>query len=204
MNAWIIDLIERWGSWGVGLAMLLENVFPPIPSEVVMPSAGYSARQGNVSFLAVVVAGSIGSVAGAVAWYYVAKAVGEERLLRWLERWGAWVGVTRGDAEKALKWFNRHGSWIVLVGRLVPGVRTLISIPAGFADMPLGKFLLWTTIGTVGWTLLLAAIGWWLQAQFRAIEPYIGGVSAVVFGALIAWWLFLIAKHSRSGARATH
>ena len=202
MKDWILDLINSWGSFGVGLAMLLENVFPPIPSEVVMPAAGYAARQGDVSFVAVVIAGSIGSILGALFWYYIALAVGEERLLSWLGRWGAWVGVTRREADKALDWFNRHGSWVVLVGRLVPGVRTLISIPAGFAGMGLTKFLLWTTIGTVGWTLLLAAIGWWLQSEFQAIEPYIGWISTAVIAALVGWWLFRIAKqHGHKPAR---
>lgn len=202
MKDWIVDLIASWGSLGVGLAMLLENVFPPIPSEVVMPAAGYAARQGNVSFVAVVIAGSIGSILGAVVWYYIAAAVGEQRLLNWLDRHGAWVGVTRRDAEYALKWFDRRGSWIVLVGRLIPGLRTLISIPAGFAKMALPKFLLWTSIGTVGWTLLLAAVGWWLQSEFGAIEPYVGGISTAVFGSLIAWWLFRIAKQRRNASRS--
>lgn len=195
MSDWISRSVQEGGYWGIALAMLLENIFPPIPSEVIMPAAGYQSRRGELSFLAVVLAGTCGSLIGAVGWYWAAVAIGRDRLLHWLGAHGVWIGVTRRDAQKALRWFARHDTTAVLVGRMIPGIRTLISIPAGFDRMPMPRFLVWTTIGTFGWNLGLAAIGWWLRDQFRAVTPYVSGVGTAVIGAIVAWWLFRIAKH---------
>ena len=131
MASWIEAIVETTGVVGIGLLMLLENLFPPIPSELIMPLAGYTAAQGKANILLVILAGTVGSLAGGFFWYALGRWIGEERL-KWLaDRYGRWLTMSRADVDKADDWFDAHGHWAVLFGRLVPTVRTLISIPAG-------------------------------------------------------------------------
>lgn len=158
MEQWVQDFLERFGVFGVGVLMLVENVFPPIPSEVVMPWAGYSVSQGDTSFIAVVAAGSAGSFAGALFWYFLARWIGKAQLSRWIEGHGAWLTITSRDLDRVDQWFERWGSTAVLVCRMIPGLRTLISVPAGFAELSLRRFAIFTAIGTVLWTTLLTGV----------------------------------------------
>ncbi len=199
MTEWIKDFLEQFGSVGVGVLMLVENIFPPIPSEVVMPWAGYAVSQGETSFVAVVLAGSIGSFIGAMAWYYVARWIGKPRLQRWIEGHGAWLTITPRDLDRVDEWFESWGATAVLICRMIPGVRTLISVPAGFADMPVGRFSLFTAIGTVLWTALLAGLGWWLGDQYSNLAKPLGWVSTGVIVLMFGWWIWrLIAQRSTS------
>src|SRR3546814_2039510 len=127
--------------------MLAENVFPPIPSEVILPLAGYTAAQGRGSLWVVAIAGTLGSAAGAVLWYYVGRWIGIERLKRFASRHGRWLTLTPGEVDHVDRWFDRYGRWAVLFGRMVPGVRTLLSVPAGVSGMPLGPFFVSTLTG---------------------------------------------------------
>ena len=201
MEQWIRDFLEQFGAIGVGILMLVENVFPPIPSEIVMPWAGYSVSRGDTSFLAVVAAGSMGSFAGAIFWYFVGRWISKERLSSWTEGHGAWLTITPHDLDRVDEWFEDWGSAAVLVCRMVPGVRTLISIPAGLAGMPLGRFSLVTAIGTVIWTTLLTGIGYWLGDNYGDLAGPLGWTTMIVILALLGWWLFHLVQQRAHAMR---
>lgn len=197
MSEWITSTMDSLGYWGVALLMFLENVFPPIPSEVVMPAAGFAAGRGEYSFWIVTAAGSVGSIAGAVGWYLVGRWFGVERVRRWVERRGKWLTLSTRDVDRADRWFDRHGRWAVLVGRLVPGVRTLISLPAGFAEMKPAPFLVYTTVGTVGWTLLLAWLGWEMGDRYEAVGKYVSWIGLAVMAGLVTWCVVWVVRRRR-------
>lgn len=205
MEQWIRSILEQFGAWAVGLLMLLENIFPPIPSEVVMPWAGYHASKGNTWLATMIVAGSVGSFLGAFLWYWAAKRIGKERLARWAARHGAWLGLSEKDVHRVDKWFDRWGKWAVLIGRLVPGLRTLISVPAGFSEMPVGQFSLYTAIGTVVWTTLLTSIGYFLGSQYEGLVKPLGWISTGVIVFLVIAWLWRVVRQlaARKNAAAT-
>ena len=198
MDQWIESILEQFGAFGVGMLMLLENVFPPIPSELVMPWAGYSVSQGQSSFIAVVIAGSIGSFVGAYAWYWVARRIGKERLATWGDKHGAWLTISRNDIDQVDRWFERWGAAAVLLCRLIPGLRTLISVPAGFADMPAAKFSAYTAIGTVAWTALLAVIGLWLGKKYGDLAGPLSWVSSGVIAVMLAIWVYRLVQQHRA------
>ena len=169
LASFIQDLILALGYPGVGLIMLVENVFPPLPSELVMPFAGFVVGQGKLSFLGVWVAGTIGSVLGAVVLYYIGMALGDTVVRRFLRRYGRWITVSEADYDRALKFFAKYGPGIVFFGRLLPLVRSLISLPAGAQKMPLPKFLLYTTFGSAIWSGLLGYAGLLLGENWEAV-----------------------------------
>lgn len=201
MESWIKSVLEQFGAAGVGFLMVIENIFPPIPSELVMPWAGYAVRQGDASFLAMVSAGSLGSFIGASLWYLVAKWVGCERLSAWVEKHGWWITLTKADIDATVHWFDRWGGIAVLLCRLIPGIRTLISVPAGFSEMSVRRFSLYTAIGTVAWTTLLCALGWWLADNYAQLAGPLSWVSMAVVGGLLGWWLYRLVTqaHRRYG-----
>jgi membrane protein DedA with SNARE-associated domain len=188
--SWIETIVETTGVLGIGLLMFLENLFPPIPSELIMPLAGYTAAQGNANIVLVILAGTIGSLAGGLFWYGVGRLIGEERLKRIADRHGRWLTLSRKDIDKADDWFDAYGHYAVLFGRLVPTVRTLISIPAGLSEMPLGRFLFFSSIGTAAWTALLALLGFALGSQYGRVGEWIDPISIgiVVLIAVIYVW----------------
>lgn len=201
MTEWITDLMNSLGYWGIGLLMFLENLFPPIPSEVIMPLAGFTVAQGDMEFVPAIAAGVIGTMLGALPWYYIGKLVGEARLKQWADRYGKWLGINRDDIDKSKQWFARHGNKAVFFCRLVPGIRTLISLPAGFTAMPIVPFLIYSTIGTVGWVTLLTYAGYLLGANYGLIEQYLGPVSKFVLVVLVVafgTWLFLKQRQRES------
>lgn len=185
MVNWVESVINSMSYWGIVLLMFLENVFPPIPSEVIMPLAGFTASRGELSFWGVVLAGTAGSVLGAIPLYYLGAAVGPARLCRWAGRHGHWLAVAPEDVRKARKWFERHGGKAVFLGRLVPGVRSLISVPAGVSRMPLLPFLLYTAVGSAIWSGLLALAGRLLAQNYRQVEKFLGPVTYVVIGGIV-------------------
>ena len=151
-NPWI-------GYGAIALVMLLENLVPPIPSEVVMPLAGFLIQQGKLQLLPTLLAGLIGTVLGAWFWYGIGRLINEQRLEHWLQRHGRWMGLRPEDLARSRRWFNRHGVAVVFWGRIIPGVRTLVSLPAGIELMPQPLFLAWTTAGSLLWILLLTLAG---------------------------------------------
>ena len=176
---------NQWIGYGsILLAMFLENLIPPIPSELIMPLGGFYVAQGQLDFFPVVLAGLTGTVIGALPWYGIGKLVNEERLEKWLENNGRWIGITPQDLARSRKWFNRYGVSLVFWGRLVPGIRTLISVPAGVELMPITPFLIWTTAGSLIWTLFLTITGFYLGDNYANIETWISPFSSI-FKAII-------------------
>lgn len=202
MAGWVMSVMEEGGHLTVALLMLLENLFPPIPSELVMPLAGFMAQRGDLNIVLVVVSGSVGSVAGAVFWYLVGRWIGCERLKRAARRYGRWITLSPKEIDRADAWFDRHGGKAVFVGRLVPAVRTLISVPAGISDMPVRRFLVYTSAGTTLWTGLLAVAGWLLGDQYGQASSWLGPASNVILGILVLVYLYRVATFEAGGQRS--
>lgn len=194
MLEWITNTMNSLGYVGIGLLMFLENLFPPIPSELIMPLAGFTVAQGKMEFAPVVMAGVVGTVLGALPWYYAGKLLGEKRLKSLANRYGKWLGISAKDIEKSKTWFNKHGNTAVLLCRLVPGVRTLISIPAGMSSMPVLPFLVFSTLGTLLWVGLLTYSGYALGNNYHLVEEYIGPVSKIVLVALIVAFVVWVVR----------
>jgi len=195
----ITAFVESTGYPGIALLMFIENIFPPIPSELIMPIAGFAAARGEMNLLLAILAGSLGSLAGTSLWYLAGRWLGADRLKRWARRYGRWMTVQPRDVDKACRWFNRHSGKAVFIGRLVPAVRTLISVPAGIASMTVRRFLLYSGLGTLVWTSFLAGVGYWLGDQYRLIGAWTNPVSNAVIVLLIGWYLYRVVtfkKHS--------
>jgi membrane protein DedA with SNARE-associated domain len=192
MFDWILGIISSLGYFGVFGLMFLENLFPPIPSELIMPLAGFLAARGEMNPVAVVLVGTLGSVVGALPWYWLGRRFGYDRMRRLSERHGFWLTVEPDDLAKARDWFERHGWTAVLFGRLVPAVRTVISVPAGIAGMHLVPFLGLTFLGSVVWTAILAGAGYLLQDQYSRVEAFLDPGTKIVVGGIVAIYLWRI------------
>ena len=172
---------NQWlGYTAIFAAMFLENLFPPIPSELIMPLGGFYVQQGQLQLVPVVLAGLLGTVLGALPWYGIGRLVNEERIELWLSRYGGWIGIRPEELGRSRKWFGRYGTALVFWGRLVPGIRTLISVPAGIEMMPMTPFLLWTTAGSLIWTVLLTVAGMVMGEGYSNVELWIDPVSKAV------------------------
>lgn len=200
MLDWIIWALESTGYIGVALLMLGENVFPPIPSELIMPLAGFTAARGSLSYTGVMIAGTLGSLAGAYFWYEVGRRLGHERLKAWAGRHGRWLTMTPADVDHAADWFKRHGAVAVLIGRVVPGVRTLISVPAGVAGMRRSRFLLWSALGTVVWVGILVAAGAILESQYQRIGGWIDPITIALFVAFALYYVYRLVTFQQKPA----
>ena len=195
MSDWVVRLIEQSGYLGVAFLMFLETIFPPIPSEVIMPVAGVAAAQGKLDFTLSVAAGTAGAMLGNIVWYLAARALGHDRLRPIVRRHGKWLTLDWKDVERAHRWFDAHGIAFVFLGRLVPTVRSLVSIPAGLLDMRFRNFLIASTIGTALWTAILAGAGYKLQENFEDVGKVIGPVSNVVLITLVVLYVWRLATH---------
>lgn len=164
----------------IAAVMLLENVFPPIPSELVMPLGGFYVQQGKLELVPVILAGLIGTVLGAWFWYGIGRLINEQRIEHWLERHGKWIGISPADLARSRRWFNRHGSAVVFWGRIIPGVRTLVSVPAGIELMPQLPFLAWTTAGSLIWIVVLTLLGQGLGEGYQRVELWIEPLAKLV------------------------
>jgi len=192
MTAFILHLIESAGYWGVALLMALENVFPPIPSEVIMGFGGIAVAHGRLDFLWLLVFGTAGSVAGNFAWYLVGRMLGLERLKPLVMRWGRWLTIEWRDLEKLNGFFDAHGGKTVLIARILPTFRTMISLPAGLTRMSTLKFLAMTAIGTGIWNTICAAFGYWLGVRFTTIEKFTGPAAIALFVGVIVLYLYRV------------
>lgn len=176
----VTNVIETIGYPGLTILVALENVFPPIPSEVILPLAGFMTGQGRFSFVLVILATTLGSVLGALVLYGIGAAIGKRRIESLVARYGHWALLTPGDLTKAEQWFERYGPIAVFVGRLVPIVRSLVSIPAGYQRMPLLQFIALTFFGSMLWNGTLVTLGWVFGDNWHAIENYVGWLQYLV------------------------
>ena len=195
---WIVGLMEVLGAPGVGIAILLENLFPPIPSEVVLPLAGFTVAQGSLNLVNVFIWSVLGSVIGAYILYGVGAWLGAERL-RAIADW-MWL-VKASDVDKSLEWFDRHGRPSILFGRLIPGIRSLISIPAGLDRMNLLTFGVWTTLGSAVWNFILIYLGFTLGDNWESVTNYIDQYSKVAYALIILVMLGFLVYFIRRAAK---
>lgn len=200
MFDFIVRFIADHGYLAVFALMAVENIFPPIPSELIMPLAGFTAASGKLNLFAVLLAGTAGSVAGTAPWYYAGRLYGRKRLRRFAGKHGRWLTLRPDDIDKALQAFERHGRKAVLFGRLVPAVRTLISVPAGIADMSLPRYMAYSAIGSLVWASLLAGAGYLLEAQYDTVARYVDPVSKAIVGLLAAVYLYRLATYRKEDA----
>ncbi|WP_194724456.1 DedA family protein [Noviherbaspirillum malthae] len=190
----IVNVIAASGYLGVFLLMFLENVFPPIPSELIMPFAGFAAARGDLNLMIVIAAGTAGSVVGALPWYYAGLLLGKDRLSNLADRYGKWMTVTPEDIETASSWFAKHGRGAVFFGRLVPAVRTLISVPAGITRMPLKQLLLFSLSGSLIWTGALAIGGFYLESKYSTIARYLDPATKAIVAIIAGAYLYRLVR----------
>lgn len=175
--------------------MLLENVIPPIPSEIIMPLAGFAAAKGEMNLIAAIASGTFGSVLGATVWYYIGIALGLRRICELADSKGKWLGISSKEIVTVQKWFARKGGyWAVGLGRLIPGIRTYISVPAGITKMPLPQFLIYSTLGSVLWISFLTLSGYWLRGSYEQVAAFLSPISKFVLIAVaiivVGWILY--------------
>lgn len=195
MTDWIVRLIEQSGYLGVGFLMFLETVFPPIPSEVIMSIAGVAAGQGKLSYVWVVASGTAGAMLGNIFWYLAARALGIQRLEPFIHRWGRWITMTWAEVQRSQKWFDQHGTFFVFLGRMLPTVRSLVSVPAGLLKMSFRRFLWASTLGTAGWTAILAGAGYKLGENYGEVDKILGPASTAIIVVLVAGYIYRVWTH---------
>lgn len=172
LTTWILALLESAGHGGVIFLIALENIFPPIPSEIILPLTGFLVFKGELNFLGVVTASTIGSVLGALFLYYLSYRLGQKRVLRIADKYGKYIGLSKEDIQKSITWFHKHGTKLVLFGRIIPTIRSVVSIPAGIAQMDIKKFIVYTTIGSAIWNTILISVGWTLGEKWQGVQKY--------------------------------
>lgn len=190
MTDFILDLIAAGGYLGIFALMALENVIPPIPSEVIMGLGGMAVARGDMALVPLVLIATAGTTIGNCFWYAIGRRVGYERLRPFVARHGRWLTIEWRDVERLHAFFVRHGDWVILVFRFMPTFRTLISLPAGMTRMPLPRFLVWTYAGSLIWNTVLAWAGIWFGSRFETLQRYVGPVVVATFVAMIlayAW-----------------
>lgn len=193
MEAFVHSTMEQFGVFGIAFLMFLENIFPPIPSELIMPLAGYLATRDDISIYAVIAAGSVGSVLGIIPWYFLGRYLGEQKLKSLAARHGRWLTMSPDDIDEAKQRFRRHGRTSVLFGRLIPTVRTLISVPAGVVHMPFWQFLGYSAVGSVIWTSALALAGFALGQAYETVKDYVDPVATGVLIAIVIAYVYRVA-----------
>jgi len=200
LHDWATHIVESLGYIGVAALIALEQIFPPIPSELILPLAGFVAGEGKMWLPGTVLAATAGSLIGALVLYALGAWLGEERL-RWLvTRYGGILAIHEHDLDRATRWFEQHGVKVVLLGRMVPGMRSLVSVPAGLNHMTLRTFLAYTAIGSGAWNTLLIGLGWWLEDRWNLVQRYAqwyqyAALSAILIAA--AWLIWRLRRRQR-------
>ncbi len=179
ISEWVLGIMAKFGYFGIVFAMFAENVFPPIPSEVIMPAAGFAASKGDLSLFLAILAGTLGAVLGALPLYYLGRVFDEERLVKFTEKYGKYVFIKSNEVKSANEWFDKHGKKAVFFGRMVPGIRSLISIPAGMNNMPMLSFLLLTALGSSIWAAILTIAGFYLGENYEVVQSTLAPYSKV-------------------------
>nr|WP_238992388.1 DedA family protein [Jiangella ureilytica] len=205
LAGWAVDLMDTMGAVGAGIAIFLENLFPPLPSEVILPLAGFTASRGDMNLAAAIIWTTVGSVVGALVWYAVGAAVGRDRTRAILARLPL---VKMSDVDKAEGWFAKHGVKTIFFGRMIPIFRSFISIPAGVERMSLTVFLLFTALGSAIWNTVFILLGYQLGQNWDAVERYVGLLQYAVIGAVVlavvAFVVLRVRQNRRDRERARH
>jgi membrane protein DedA with SNARE-associated domain len=188
----LIELVDAWGYLGVAIAMFLENVFPPIPSEVIMGLTGMAVADGRLTFAGAVASGTAGAVLGNWVWYWIGRVVGYERFRPLIDRWGRWLTLDWAEVEKIVDLFKRFDSAIVFWARFLPQVRTMISLPAGMLIMSQLRFVVWTLLGTGVWNSVLIGAGYILRNEFSQFDEYYGWVAVVMIAGVVGLYLYRV------------
>ena len=178
----------------ISLAMFLENLIPPIPSEIIMPLGGFFVYKGDLNFYILIVSGLIGTVVGALPWYFLGKLLNEKKLSNFIDRKGKFVGISLKDLDKSRIWFDKYGVMLVFWGRLIPGIRTLISVPAGIELMPINKFLIWTSLGSLIWVIFLTSAGYLFGENYEIIGSYIDNFKVILKPIFVVLILYLLIR----------
>ena len=192
MSQWIVHLVANGGYIGIAFLMFLENVFPPIPSEIIMGLAGIEVGQGQMNFEAVVFAGTVGSTLGNYAWYLLGRFYGFRRLEGFVNRWGRWLTLEWEDIQKINRLFTRHGGKIVFVLRFMPAFRTIVSLPAGLFRMGHLRFLIATFAGAMIWNVILTGAGYYLGRNVSKIDDYVGPISTAAIAAIVLFYVYRV------------
>lgn len=190
MADWVIRLIDQTGYLGVAFLMFVETIFPPIPSEVIMPVAGVAAARGQMELPWVIASGTAGAMLGNIVWYLAARALGIIRMRPFIDRYGRWLTLSWHEVERAERWFRSYGTFFVFLGRMLPTVRSLVSVPAGLLKMRFKSFFVFSTVGTAGWTAMLAFAGFKLRENFAEIDSWIGPISNAILVTLALGYLW--------------
>lgn len=201
MRIWVEQAILTMGYFGIALVMFIENIFPPIPSEVIMPFAGSLVAKGELSFTGVMIAGTVGAVGGAVAIYYIGVWIEESKIRDWFGHYGRYLLMSEADFDRAMETFDNNGKQMVLVGRLLPTIRSLISLPAGLEEMRVAPFLLYTALGTVVWNIILAYGGFLLGQNWEAILAWIGRYEITIWVGLGILAVYFVYRRLRDRAQ---
>ncbi|MFS0559692.1 DedA family protein [Terribacillus sp. 179-K 1B1 HS] len=197
MDNWITQFMEQFGYFAIVLLMAGENVFPPIPSEIILLFGGFlTTTSASVTAVGVIIAATIGAVIGAIILYGIGLLLDVERLEKIVDRWGHILRIKKEDIHKADAWFDKYGVWTIFLCRFVPVIRSLISIPAGMSNMNFPLFLIFTTLGTLIWNTVLVLLGLWLGESWTTVETYLGYyqdvvivVLAIIFVLFVIWFI---------------
>jgi membrane protein DedA with SNARE-associated domain len=196
VTAWVFSIVDRLGGIGVGLLIFLENLVPPIPSEAILPLAGFRARTGAINLWVAWPAATLGSVLGALSLYGLGAWLGYDRLHRLAgRRW--FILTSQKDLDRGERTFARHGGKMVLLGRCVPLIRSVVSIPAGIARMPLPRFIALTAIGSGVWNALFIGLGWVLGEHWDRVQGWLGPVTYVLLGLAVVGLVWLAIRKAR-------
>ncbi len=190
---WLVNLIGSMGYVGVGLAMFVESFFAPIPSEIILPFSGFVANQGKLNIVLVIAVATISAYLGSLPFYLIGKW-GKEGITKFLEKYGKYLFITKTDMDKGFDAFDKHGNKIVLLGRVIPIVRTVVSFPAGVGKMNFWVFSAYTLIGTALWSTLLGLSGYYLGSKWEVVSVYVGKYEKVIMGILIVGIILYVAR----------
>ena len=192
MTEFILNLIAWGGYVGIFILMTLENVFPPIPSEVIMGFGGMAVARGDMDMTPLLIVATLGTTAGNMVWYGIGRWIGIARLKPFVDRYGRWLTLTWDEVEQLNRFFNRHGLWVVFFFRFLPTFRTMISLPAGMAKMAMPRFLLATFVGSAIWNAVLAYAGLLLGSRFEELQVYVGPVAILTTAAVVVVWAYRV------------
>ncbi|MDT3958311.1 DedA family protein [Staphylococcus kloosii] len=194
MEKWIIHFMEQYGYFGIAWLIFLENVFPPIPSEIILTFGGFMTTKTDLTFFGVVITSTVGSVIGAIALYGIGMWIGENKLYKLVQKYGKFLRVTTEDLTKTFKWFERFGYWTIFFCRFIPLIRSLISIPAGITRMNIWIFIIFTTIGTLLWNIILIYLGQTVGGNWHVIVNYMDIYSKIIYVLLLLLVIYILFK----------